>query len=58
MLLTAAQMRSLPEFFTDIADPRRAQGRRHRLVTILSLAAAAVLCGMRGYKAMADWGKA
>ncbi len=55
MLLTAAQMRSLPEFFTDIADPRRAQGRRHRLVTILSLAAAAVLCGMRGYKAMADW---
>jgi len=55
MMLTAAQMRSLPEFFADIADPRRAQGRRHRLVTILSLAAAAVLCGMRGYKAIADW---
>lgn len=55
MMLTAAQMRTLPEFFADIADPRRAQGRRHRLVTILSLAAAAVLCGMRGYKAIADW---
>lgn len=55
MMLSAAQMRSLPEFFADIADPRRAQGRRHRLVTILSLAAAAVLCGMRGYKAIADW---
>lgn len=55
MLLTATQMRSLPAFFADIPDPRRAQGRRHRLVTILSLAAAAVLCGMRGYKAIADW---
>lgn len=55
MRLTATQMRSLPAFFADIPDPRRAQGRRHRLVTILSLAAAAVLCGMRGYKAIADW---
>ena len=55
MMLTATQMRSLPAFFADIPDPRRAQGRRHRLVTILSLAAAAVLCGMRGYKAIADW---
>jgi hypothetical protein len=33
----------------------QAQGRRHRSVTTPSLAAAAVLCGMRGYKAMADW---
>lgn len=55
MMLTADQMRSLPAFFADIADPRRAQGRRHRLATILSLSAAAVLCGMRGYKAIADW---
>ena len=55
MMLSATQMRSLPAFFADIPDPRRAQGRRHRLVTILSLAAAAVLCGMRGYKAIADW---
>ena len=55
MMLTATQMRCLPAFFADIPDPRRAQGRRHRLVTILSLAAAAVLCGMRGYKAIADW---
>jgi hypothetical protein len=55
MMLSAAQMRSLPQFFADIEDPRRAQGRRHRLVTILSLAAAAVLCGLRGYKAIADW---
>ena len=55
MMLTATQMRTLPAFFADIEDPRRAQGRRHRLATILSLSAAAVLCGMRGYKAIADW---
>jgi hypothetical protein len=45
----------LPDFFTDIADPRRAQGRRHSLPTVLAIAAGAILCGMRGYKAIADW---
>lgn len=55
IMLTADQMRALPEFFMDLPDPRRAQGRRHRLPTVLALAAAAVLCGMRGYKAIADW---
>ena len=54
-MLSAQQMRSLPDFFIDIADPRRAQGRRHSLPTVLAIAAGAVLCGMRGYKAMADW---
>ncbi len=35
MMLKAAQMESLPDFFADIPDPRRAQGRRHRLKTIV-----------------------
>lgn len=55
MQLNAAQMRSLPYCFATIADPRRAQGRRHRLPVVLGLAAGAILCGMRGYKAIADW---
>jgi len=55
IMLTAQQMRSLPRFFADVPDPRRAQGQRHRLSTILALAAGAVLCGMRGYQAIADW---
>jgi hypothetical protein len=54
-MLSAAQMQSLPAFFREIPDPRRAQGRRHRLSTLLGIAAGAVLCGMRGYKAIADW---
>jgi hypothetical protein len=55
MKLSADQMRSLPDFFKTIADPRRAQGRRHRLATVLAIAAGAVLCGMRGYQAISDW---
>jgi len=34
---------------------RRAQGRRHALCTVLAIAAGAILCGMRGHKAIADW---
>ena len=55
MKLTAEQMVSLYDFFTQIDDPRRAQGRKHPLATVLALAAAAVLCGMRGYKDIAIW---
>jgi hypothetical protein len=55
LMLTAQQMRSLPTFFADIPDPRRPQGKRHSLPSILSIAAAATLCGMRGYQAISDW---
>ena len=55
MMLTADQMRLLPASCTAITDPRRAQGRRHPLPTVLALAAGATLCGMRGDKAMAAW---
>ena len=54
-MLNAAQMHSLPESFTTIPDPRRSQGQRHRLPVVLSIAAGAILCGMRGYKAIHDW---
>ena len=56
-MLNAQQMQSLPSFFAEIPDPRRAQGRRHRLATVLAIAAGACLCGMRGYRAIADWAK-
>lgn len=55
MQLNAGQMRSLPQCFLTITDPRRTQGRRHRLAVVLGLAAGATLCGMRGYKAIVDW---
>ena len=48
-------MRSLPAFFGEIDDPRTRRGRRHTLSSVLALATAATLCGMRGYKAMSEW---
>jgi len=57
IMLSAQQMQSLPEFFADIPDPRRGQGRRHSLPTVLAIAAGATLCGMRGYLAISDWAK-
>lgn len=58
MKLTAEHMQSLPEFFRQMSDPRRAQGRRHPLHAVLAIATAAVLCGARGYQAIADWANA
>jgi hypothetical protein len=55
IMLNAEQMRSLPLCFNTVTDPRRKQGRRHRLAVVLGLAAGATLCGMRGYKAISDW---
>jgi hypothetical protein len=57
IMVSAQHMQSLPYFFSDIPDPRRAQGRRHPLRTVLALSAGAVLCGMHGYQAMHDWAK-
>src|SRR5213075_2152152 len=48
MKLTAEQMRSLPCFFSQIPDPRRTQGRRHRLSTVLGIAAGAYSAGCAG----------
>jgi len=58
IMLNAEQMRLLPECFKRVPDPRSAQGRRHPLSVVLGIAAGATLCGMRGYKAIADWANA
>ena len=54
-MISADTMRSLPDCFADIDDPRRRQGRRHPLPTVLAIAAGATLCGARGYRAMSEW---
>lgn len=57
LMISADQMSSLPDFFRAIPDPRRAQGQRHRLSTILAIATGAILCGRQGYKGIAEWAK-
>lgn len=57
MTMKAEQMKALPDFFSNVTDPRRAEGKRHPLKTILALATAAILCGARGYKGIYLWSK-
>ena len=49
-MLNAKLMRQLPHCFNMVPDPRRSQGRCHRLPVVLGIAAGATRCGqsMRG----------
>jgi DDE_Tnp_1-associated len=42
-------------YLAAVPDPRGTRGRRHPLVAILGLAAAAVLAGARSLTAIAEW---
>ena len=48
---------SLWEAFAQVSDPRDAQGRRHPLPAILTLAAVAILSGARSLYAIAQFGR-
>jgi len=42
-------------YLATVPDPRAARGRRHPLIAILAIAAAAVLAGARSIAAIAEW---
>lgn len=48
---------SLMDFLAEVPDPRGAPGKRHPLVAMLAQACCAMLCGCRGYAAIAQWGR-
>jgi hypothetical protein len=50
-----ADASGLLAYLATVHDPRRASGRRHPLVAVLALAAAAVLAGARSVTAIAEW---
>ena len=52
MTLTTPQMRTLPDYFRHLEDPRR--WRRHSLPSVLSPAIATALAGMRGFKEISE----
>jgi len=53
--LQQAETPQLLAYLATIHDPRHPRGRRHSLVTILAMAAAAVLTGARSLAAIAEW---
>lgn len=57
-MLSLAVDRSLARHFSGLDDPRCALKRRHRLVDMLVIAIAAVLCGADGWVGIAAFGRA
>jgi hypothetical protein len=53
--LGPAEAPGLLAYLATIGDPRARKGRRHPLVAILAMAAAAVLTGARSITAIAEW---
>jgi predicted transposase YbfD/YdcC len=51
----AGSCRDLLDALAEVVDPRKRRGIRHRLVSILALAAAAVVAGARSYVAAGQW---
>jgi len=60
-MMKAEHMRALPDFFMNIPDPRRGQGRRHSLPTVLAIAVAAHFADLAATKTFrlgqTAWGK-
>jgi predicted transposase YbfD/YdcC len=50
-------IKPLLEILAEIPDFRKAKGKRHPLSAILALSCVAVMCGCRGYRAIAEWGR-
>ena len=53
--MIAAPAGSLLATLEQVSDPRGAQGRRFSLVAMLATTICAILCGARGYSAIAQW---
>jgi predicted transposase YbfD/YdcC len=53
--LEQAEAPHLLAYLAAVPDPRAARGRRHPLLAILAMAAAAVLAGARSITAIAEW---
>lgn len=53
--MNTAPARSLLARLQQVSDPRGAHGRRHSFSAMLATVVCAVLCGARGYEAIAQW---
>jgi predicted transposase YbfD/YdcC len=48
---------SIWDYFSELPDPRRSQGRRHKLTDILAIALCAVLCGADDFTEIEEFGQ-
>jgi len=47
----------LIDILSEIPDLRKAKGKRHPLPAILALTCVSTMCGYKGYRAFAEWGR-
>lgn len=57
MKFTKKQIENLIDTLRALPDPRHKRGVRHKNISILAIGICAVLCGSRGYTAIAEWAK-
>jgi len=57
MKLEQQDLEALFEALRQVPDPRRRQGVRHRKMSLLAIAVAAVVCGARSFEAIAQWAR-
>jgi len=57
MQLSEKQASDLIEALKTLTDPRCKRGVRHRNLSIIAISICAVICGCRGYSAIAQWAK-
>jgi len=55
MKFTKKQLEDLIDILRSLKDPRHKRGKRHRKISVLAISICAVLCGARGYSAIAQW---
>jgi hypothetical protein len=55
--MVASSPPNLLSFLAEVPDPRSRHGRRHSLSAVLGLACCAIMCGARGYSAIAQWAR-
>jgi hypothetical protein len=53
--MSSACAESLLTYLSQVSDPRGRKGRRHPLAAMLTTVVCGLLCGNRGYKAIAEW---
>jgi DDE_Tnp_1-associated/Transposase DDE domain len=53
--MEAQPAQSLLSFLSAVPDPRSGHGRQHPLSAILALVCCAIMCGAKGYTAIAQW---